>query len=146
MICRRARTRRTICTIRSSRVLPASMVERSSIKRGYEADPHASDLLRKSLAGIHDRLDRLPTMETKLLPKNGPKAPPPRSRSVDAPLVHELEDDLIALADWLDRERLEGLLDVSDEIAAHQKRLPAPPPQDQPPQDPPPPARIEARE
>ncbi len=27
------------------------------------------------------------------------------------------------LADWLDRERLEGVMDVSDEIAAHQKRL-----------------------
>src|SRR5262249_36086617 len=25
--------------------------------------------------------------------------------------------------DWLDRERLEGLLDVSDEVVAHQKRL-----------------------
>jgi hypothetical protein len=37
--------------------------------------------------------------------------------------VAELEEDTIALADWLDRERLEGLLDISDEIAAHQKRL-----------------------
>ena len=38
-------------------------------------------------------------------------------------MIAELEDDTIILADWLDRERLEGLLDVSDEIASHQKRL-----------------------
>src|SRR5262249_44116601 len=38
-------------------------------------------------------------------------------------MVGELEDDSIVLADWLDRERLEGLLDVSDEIATRQKRL-----------------------
>ena len=42
---------------------------------------------------------------------------------IDPKLVAELEDDTIALADWLDRERIEGLLDITDEIAAHQKRL-----------------------
>ncbi|HVV87465.1 MAG TPA: hypothetical protein VHE35_30695, partial [Kofleriaceae bacterium] len=35
----------------------------------------------------------------------------------------ELEDDALSLADWLEREQLEGMLDVADEIADHQKRL-----------------------
>ena len=42
---------------------------------------------------------------------------------IDPRLVAELEDDTMTLADWLDRERMEGLLDIADEIAAHQKRL-----------------------
>ncbi|HSD87730.1 MAG TPA: hypothetical protein VLB44_09450 [Kofleriaceae bacterium] len=100
-----------------------AIVELSSINSAYENDPHTSDVMRKSLDGIHDRLDRLATMEAKLLPKAGGKVPPARFAQFDPTLIRELEDDLITLADWLDRERLEGLLDVSDEIAAHQKRL-----------------------
>jgi hypothetical protein len=79
--------------------------------------------MRKALVQLHDRLDRLGTMEQRLLPKGPQKAVAGRFAAVDPKLVAELEDDLLALADWLDRERLEGLLDVSDEIAAHQKRL-----------------------
>src|SRR5204863_3651601 len=41
----------------------------------------------------------------------------------DTRMIAELEDDTLVLADWLDRERMEGTLDISDEIAAHQKRL-----------------------
>ncbi|HUS28833.1 MAG TPA: hypothetical protein VMZ53_09990 [Kofleriaceae bacterium] len=107
----------------TSHDLRDSIVELSSINGAYEADPHASDLMRKALGGIHDRLDRLATMESKLLPKTATKVPTGRFAAIDPPLVRELEDDLITLADWLDRERMEGLLDVSDEIAAHQKRL-----------------------
>ena len=42
---------------------------------------------------------------------------------LDPRLTGELEDDSITLADWLDRERMESLLDITDEIGAHQKRL-----------------------
>jgi len=84
--------------------------------------PRASDALRKALSQMRERLDRLAIAEQRLMPKG---KPPVRTAfaGLDPRLVGELEDDTIVLADWLDRERLEGLLDVSDEIAAHQKRL-----------------------
>ncbi len=99
------------------------VLELSSLNAAYEKDPHASDLMRKALTQMHDRLDRLATTEQKLMPKSGAKAPTGRFAAIDKSLVAELEDDLLVLADWLDRERMEGLLDISDEIAAHQKRL-----------------------
>jgi hypothetical protein len=107
----------------ASHDLHDAITELSSIQGAYEADPHTSDLMRKAIAGIHDRLDRLATMESKLLPKTATKVPLGRFAQFDPGIIRELEDDLITLADWLDRERMEGLLDVSDEIAAHQKRL-----------------------
>ncbi len=93
-----------------------------TIGAAYEKDPHASDALRKALATMRDRLDKLAVIEQKLAPK---KVAATRSTyaGIDPRTIAELEDDTIILADWLDRERLEGLLDVSDEIAAHQKRL-----------------------
>lgn len=98
-----------------------------TIGAAYEKDPHASEALRKALAGIRDRLDKLAVVEQKLAHPPGVARAAAPSRAtfagVDPRLVAELEDDTIALADWLDRERLEGLLDLSDEIAAHQKRL-----------------------
>jgi hypothetical protein len=107
----------------SARQLRDAVTELSSISGAYEQDPHASDLMRKALTQIHDRLDRLATIEQRLLPKGTAKAPAGRFAAIDPKLVAELEDDLLVLADWLDRERLEGLLDINDEIAAHQKRL-----------------------
>ena len=106
-----------------SHQLRDAIAELASIGTAFDKDPHASDQLRKTLAQIHDRLDRLSIAEQKLIPKAGAKASAGRYASSDAKLVGELEDDTIALADWLDRERMEGLLDINDEITAHQKRL-----------------------
>jgi hypothetical protein len=98
------------------------VVELGSVAAAFDKDTRASDSLRKALAGMRDRLDRAATAEQKLVPK-GKVALKGAYVNLDAHLVSELEDDTVALADWLDRERLEGLLDLSDEIAAHQKRL-----------------------
>lgn len=106
-----------------SHQLRDAIAELASINTAFDKDPHASDQLRKALAQMHDRLDRLAMAEQKLLPKAGAKAAAGRYTFVDPKLVGELEDDTITLADWLDRERTEGLLDISDEINAHQKRL-----------------------
>jgi hypothetical protein len=104
----------------TSRLLRDAVLELSSINAAYEKDPHASELMRKALTQMHDRLDRLATAESKLF---GKKVGPARFAGIDPKLIAQLEDDVIVLADWLDRERLEGLLDINDEIAAHQKRL-----------------------
>lgn len=106
-----------------SRTLHDAVLELSAIHAAYEKDPHASDLLRKAIGQIHERLDRLVATEHKLLPKGTQRVAPGRFAGNDTRLIAELEDSVIVLADWLDRERMEGLLDISDEIAAHQKRL-----------------------
>ena len=107
----------------ASRMLRDAVLELSAINAAYEKDPHASDLMRKALAQMHDRLDRLATAEARLFPKGTARVPAGRFAASDVRLIAQLEEDVLVLADWLDRERLEGLLDVSDEIAAHQKRL-----------------------
>lgn len=95
--------------------------ELAAVSAAFDKDPHASDALRKALSQMRERLDRLATAEHKLLRlKAGAKT---RFASVDQRLIGELEDDVIVLADWLDRERVEGMLDITDEIGAHQKRL-----------------------
>ena len=105
-----------------ARQLREVTTELGSVNAAFEKDPHASDALRKSLAQMRERLDRLATAEQRLIPKGKPIARGAYA-GLDARLIAELEEDAILLADWLDRERLEGVLDVSDEIAAHQKRL-----------------------
>ena len=105
-----------------SRGLRDAVTQLASIDAAYEKDPHASDAMRKALLQMHDRIDKLAAIEVKLIPKNKVVVPG-RYAGIDPRLVAELEDDTLILADWLDRERLEGLLDLHDEITAHQKRL-----------------------
>jgi hypothetical protein len=105
-----------------ARQLREAIVELGTIGAAFEKDPHASDALRKALSQMRERLDKLAITEQRLLPKGKPAAKP-QLAGLDPRMIGELEDDTLILADWLDRERLEGLLDVSDEIAAHQKRL-----------------------
>jgi len=105
-----------------ARQLRETVVELGSVAAAFEKDPHASDAMRKALAAMRDRLEKLATTEQRLVPKGKPAAKGTYA-GLDPRMVAELEDDTIILADWLDRERMEGLLDVSDEIAAHQKRL-----------------------
>jgi hypothetical protein len=104
------------------RQLREAVVELGSVAAAFEKDPHASDAMRKALAAMRDRLDKLATTEQRLVPRGRPVTRHAFA-SIDPRLVSQLEDDVIVLADWLDRERLEGLLDIADEIAAHQKRL-----------------------
>ena len=107
-----------------ARELREAIIELGSVSAAFEKDPHASDALRKALVAMRERLDKLSTSEHKLLPtKPGQKLLPNRFGILDPRMIGELEDDTIALADWLDRERMEGMLDISDEISAHQKRL-----------------------
>jgi hypothetical protein len=105
-----------------ARQLREAIVELGTIGAAFEKDPHASDALRKALSQMRERLDKLAIAEQRLSPRGKPAARA-QFAGLDPRMVAELEDDALVLADWLDRERLEGLLDVSDEIAAHQKRL-----------------------
>jgi hypothetical protein len=106
-----------------SRQLRDATVELRSVSAAFEKDPHASDLMRKALATMSERLEHIAGTEQRFMTKGAAKSKPGTFAAIDPKLVGELEDDTIALADWLDRERVEGLLDIADEIAAHQKRL-----------------------
>ncbi|MCA9673403.1 MAG: hypothetical protein KC464_00075, partial [Myxococcales bacterium] len=107
------------------------VVELGTLVAAYDKDPQADKRMRADLDGMRGRLDKLAGAERKLLdklPRRDDPAHPlkglgPRFAGVDKPLIAELEDDVVALADWLDRERLESLLDVADEVEAHRKRL-----------------------
>lgn len=103
------------------------VVELGTLSAAYERDVHASNGLRKALGGLRERMDKWMAMEARLLPKGkaaaGARVPSARFAFTDLKLVAELEDGVVLLADWLDRERLEGMLDLADEIAGHQKRL-----------------------
>ncbi len=110
--------------------LREAIVELGSVSAAFDKDPHASDAMRKALVQMRDRLDKLATAEHRLLASTRAQAsarsaalPAGRFGVIDPRLVAELEEDTIILADWLDRERVEGMLDVADEISAHQKRL-----------------------
>ncbi len=105
-----------------NRAVREIVVELGSIAAAFEHDPHASDAMRKALGKMRDRLEKLARAESRWVPKGKP-APRGAYAAFDPKMIAELEDDTLELSDWLDRERLEGLLDVSDEIASHQKRL-----------------------
>ncbi|HEU0032423.1 MAG TPA: hypothetical protein VFQ53_17445 [Kofleriaceae bacterium] len=102
--------------------LRETIVELGSVAAAFEKDPHASDAMRKALAQMRDRLEKLASTEQKWVPKGKPVLKNAFA-AFDPKLVAELEDDTIVLADWLDRERMEGLLDITDEVKSHQKRL-----------------------
>ncbi len=101
------------------------------IRAGFDKDAHASDALRKMLDKMRDRLHKLVTADNHLMDslqrELQSRGKPPsllgRFTSSDAKWIQELEDDTLQLADWLDRERVEAMLDVADEAAAHRKRL-----------------------
>lgn len=103
------------------------VVELGALAAAYERDAHASSALRKSLTGLRERLDKWRGQEARVLAGVRGKQPTRglagRFAVSDAKLVAELEDGVVLLADWLDRERLEGMLDLTDEIAGHQRRL-----------------------
>jgi hypothetical protein len=95
----------------------------------FDKDPHAAPAMKKALDTMGARIDKLVTVETRLLDKVPTHADKPirglglRFAASDPRLVTELEDDVLIIVDWLDRERLEGVLDLADEISGHQKRL-----------------------
>jgi hypothetical protein len=113
----------------ANRRLDQIVVEMGTLLAAYERDPLASKNLRADIGTMRDRVNNLASAETRALDKlDGGGAKTPRSIAArftgnDARLIAELEDDLLTLADWLERERMETLLDISDEIAGHQKRL-----------------------
>ena len=104
-------------------------VEAGTLAAAYADDPLADRALAAVVTGLRDRLTKLVATEERALDKPDAAGRPRPTRAsakvlpVDKQIITELEDDAILLADWLEREQLESLLDITDEIDAHQKRL-----------------------
>ena len=111
-------------------------VELGTLAAAFEADSLADKGLPTALESMRGRIDKIVAAEARQLEreeaaaaaatKRGaapPRLLPARWATVDKQAIGELEDDALALADWLQREQMEGMLDVADEIEAHHKRL-----------------------
>ncbi|MEZ4399474.1 MAG: hypothetical protein R3B06_05625 [Kofleriaceae bacterium] len=111
------------------RELDELTVETGTLAAAFADDPLADPGLRTMIAALRDRLAKLVGAEERLLDKpdpagrGRPRATSARLAPVDKQIVAELEDDALLLADWLEREQMEGMLDITDEIDAHQQRL-----------------------
>lgn len=111
------------------------VVEMGSLLAVLASDELADDALRQVLDQMRGRIDDMTKSEHGVLDKLAarPDAGPARPRSRGAEtgrlaqsnklLVTELEDDVILLANWLDRQQMENLLAISDEIKLHEDRL-----------------------
>ena len=118
------------------RQLSEITVELGTLAAAYESDALADKGLREALDDMRRRIDKLVALEARQLEREEtmiaaatrrggqpPRLAPTRWNAIDKQTVSELEDDALTLADWLEREQMEGMLDVADEIEAHQKRL-----------------------
>ncbi len=105
-------------------------VELGSLVAALAEDSLAAAELSQVLTEMRARLDKLARGEDKLLDRMAKLQAGGQSRQVAARLgasdkahVSELEDDVLLLADWIDRQRMEMLLAITDEIKSHQDRL-----------------------
>jgi hypothetical protein len=104
------------------------VVEIGTLLAALAGDELADAGLRKALDSMRGRLDGLAKAASEALGKVDLVAPAARAAGTRLPaanarLVTELEDDVLLMADWLDRQNMENLLAISDEVEGHQERL-----------------------
>jgi hypothetical protein len=96
-----------------------------------ESDRLAHKKLVETLLAVRGRLDASANLQSRELTKlealarrrDASREISARLGTIDKKSVAELEDDVLLLADWLDRQKLENLLAVGDEIEEHQQQL-----------------------
>ncbi len=85
-------------------------------------DELAAKPLIEELDQMRIRVDRLTTALTKLL-KGRPDLAKGKLKKSNGKWIIEYEDDVITIADWLDRQQMELLLAMTDDIRTHQERI-----------------------
>lgn len=113
------------------RRLTGLAVEIGSLLAALRDDKFADEGLKKALSAMRNRIDKLGSADRKLLDRLVPKvnastinkSDTQRLAAGDKAVVSELEDDVLVLADWLNRMQLESMLAITDEIKEHQDRL-----------------------
>ncbi|HKE13957.1 MAG TPA: DUF4175 family protein [Kofleriaceae bacterium] len=106
------------------------VVELGTAVAALGSDRMAEKQLVRVLGEMRARLDKLVRREARLLKRAAsrgkaklPGALAAQVGGSDRAQVAELEDDVLLMADWVDRQDLENLLAISDEIKAHRERL-----------------------
>lgn len=108
-----------------------AVLELGGLVAALKDDPLALPKLVSALEEMHGRLEKLDAGEAKLLDKlaerqsqgGNTRQTAVRLAASDKVIVAELEDDVLELASWLDRQRMENQLAIFDEIQAHKERL-----------------------
>lgn len=109
------------------------IVEMGSLAAALKSDELAAGKLAMTLDGLRDRMDKRVRTEGALLQDLEQRARKAggelaigeleRMGKSDDKIVAELEDDVLTLVDWIQRQEMENLLNISDEIKANQERL-----------------------
>ncbi len=104
------------------------VVEMGGLVAALNEDELATKKLRKTIASIRARMDkRVQREHLALLGLEKHEVSEAAISKVlgasDTKNIAELEDDVLVLSDWLQRQELENLLSISDEVAASRERL-----------------------
>jgi ribosomal protein S20 len=123
------------------------VVELGTLVTALGAEDFVDKALRVAFEEMRARLDGLSKAEAVLLGRYAGRQAAPGSKlpdshqdsnqdshqdskqvaarlgAADADMVAEMENDVITLADWLDRQQMENLLALSDEVKVHEDRL-----------------------
>lgn len=98
------------------------VVDLGGVIAALEDDDVAGRDLLTALRDMRKRLDKLARAEAKLLASKKWAA---RVAASDKRNVAEVEDDVLLLADWVGRQRMENVLALVDEIAERRERIAA---------------------
>ncbi len=104
------------------------VVEMGGLVAALNEDELATKKLRKSIASIRDRMNRRVQREHQVLlgleKRDAAESAIAKSlEASDTKNIAELEEDVLVLGDWLQRQELENLLSISDEVAASRERI-----------------------
>lgn len=107
----------------------ALVVELGTLLAALDGDEMSDSALRQALTAMRERIDGLVKSESALLDKLAgrdrdlSRAEAGQLAGANTRHVGELEDDALLLANWLDRQQMENMLAISDEVEQHQDRL-----------------------
>ena len=102
------------------------IVELAKLVSDMRSDELVAQKLLGELDKIRRRIDRLVTKSAKLqrtMRRSSVAATRSSFAANDKKWITELEDDVLSLADWLDRQQMETLLAISDDIQDRQERI-----------------------
>ncbi len=125
---------------RIHRIAEDIVVEMGSLVASLKGDELATPKLTAALVALRKNMSKRTVAEAALLADlekrsrlqlqrggNSSSAsqvlPNKRLQDSDTQIIAELEDDVLTLSDWLQRQDMENLLGISDEIKASQERL-----------------------
>lgn len=106
------------------------VVELGTLSTALRDDQLSDGGLRTALDDMRSRIDKLSKSEAAILARlrgrTGDRAGKPMGARMKGPheaMIAELEDDSLALEDWVERQLMENLLALTDEVEVHKERV-----------------------